>query len=380
MDNKITLNIGAISTIEEILSFSIVIIHISFEYYKQLCMSPFKEELAEEGIGMRRCMKIVVIGGAGFIGSSITKAYLNAGHDVVVVDNLSHASREAVDSRARFYQCDSRDVKVHDILQQERPNIVSYHAVQHYSFSNEQALADADVHIRGLINVLEGCITAQVDKIIFASNGNSLYDSVEEEQLPVTEDMPLSPRRPLDISKVACEWYIRYYTHMYGLRHTILRYADVYGETDPAFMQHPLSYFVQELTAHRRPILRGANHVLRDHIFIDDVVRANLLALTRGDNATMHISAGHGCTNYQLFRVAAILLESQLDAVYIGSETLVEPASILLSNARAQRLLGWSPEVNMVQGVQRAVSIMHAILQEKTVVPDLRVPVMSLYR
>lgn len=325
-------------------------------------------------------MKIVVIGGAGFIGSHITKAYLNAGHDVVVVDNLSHGSRDAVDSRARFYQGDIRDMKIRDILQQERPTVVNYLAVQHYSVSNEQALTDADIHIRGLINVLEGCIAAQVDKFIFASNGNSLYDAVEEEQLPATEDMPLSPRRPLDISKVACEWYVRYYSQTYGLRHSILRYADVYGEIDPSFIQHPLSYFVQELTAHRRPILRGANHVLRDHIFIDDVARANLLALTRGDNETMHISAGHGCTNYQLFRVAAILLESQLEPVYIGTETLVEPTSIVLSNARAQRLLGWSPEVNMVQGVQRAVSMMHAILQETNIVPTTRVPVMSLYR
>ena len=329
---------------------------------------------------MRGCMKIVVIGGAGFIGSHITRAYLNAGHDVVVVDNLSHGSRDAVDSRARFYQYDIRDAKVREILQQERPNIVSYHAVQHYSYSNEQALTDADIHIRGLLNVLEGCIAAQVDKFIFASNGNSLYDKVEEEQLPATEDMTVCPRRPLDISKVACEWYIRYYTHIYGLRHTILRYADVYGETEPAYMQHPLSYFVQELTAHRRPILRGANHVLQDHIFIDDAVRANILALTKGDNATMHISAGHGCTNYQLFRVAAILLESQLEPVYIGSEMLVEPTSIILSNERAQRLLGWSPEVNMVKGVQRAVSLMHAVLQEKAGEHAPRVPVMSLYR
>lgn len=328
---------------------------------------------------MRRCMKIVVIGGAGFIGSNITKAYLDAGHDVVVVDNLSHGSSDVVDGRARFYQADIRELKIRDIIQQERPNVVSYHAVQHYSLSNEQALTDADIHIRGLINVLEGCIAAQVDKFIFASNGNSLYDVVEDEQLPATEDMPLSPRRPLDISKVACEWYVRYYTQTYGMRHTILRYADVYGEIDPAFIQHPLSYFVQELTAHRRPILRGANHVLRDHIFIDDVARANLLALTRGDNQTMHISAGHGCTNYQLFRVAAILLESQLEPVYIGSESLIEPTSMILGNERANRLLGWSPEINMVQGVQRAVSMLHAVLRENAQVHAIRVPVMSLY-
>jgi UDP-glucose 4-epimerase len=318
-------------------------------------------------------MKIAVIGGAGFIGSSITKAYLDAGHDVVVLDNLSHGSPDAVDARARFYSVDVRDSRVHEIFQQERPRIVSYHAAHYYRGVHEQAMADADIHIRGLLNVLEGCIAAQVDKIIFASNGNSLYGPLKEAKLPATEEMPLHPCRPLDISKVACEWYIRHYTRTYGLHHTILRYADVYGETDSSFLQHPLSYFVQELVARRRPILRAPNHVLRDHIFIDDVVRANLLALLRGDNETLHISAGQGCTNYQLFRVASILLESQLEPVYVGSETQSEIGSLVLSNERAHRLLGWTPEVNMVQGVQRAVSMLHTVLQEQVTLQVARV-------
>ncbi len=323
-------------------------------------------------------MKIAITGGAGFIGSHITKAYLDAGHDVVVIDNLSHGSRAAVDGRARFYSMDIRDEKLRTVLQQERPDIVSHHAAHHHATRaaiNVQSLADADVHVRGLINVLESCVSAQVSKLIFASGGNTLYGRVAIEQLPLTEATPLCPQRPCDISKVAGEWYIRYYSQCYGLQHTILRYADVYGETDREMAHHPLSYFVYTMSEGHRPIIRGASNVLHDHVFIEDVVRANLRALTRGDNETVHVSAGHGCTLHQLYRVAAILLESKLEPVYASSGTLVEPTPIILDNTRAQHVLGWSPEVNMVKGVQQAVAMLRASLQVPSQ-PEKHEPVM----
>ncbi len=323
---------------------------------------------------MCQVMKIAITGGAGFIGSHIVRAYLDAGHDVIVIDNLSHGARTAVDARARFYQMDIRDEKLHTILQHERPDIVSHHASQFYTMNtpiNEQALADADMQVRGLINVLEGCQAAQVRKIIFSSGGNSLYGRVDSEQLPLTEATPLCPQRPHDIGKVAGEWYVRYYSQTYNIQHTILRYADVYGETDLEYAHHPLSQFVQMISYGRRPVLRGTSNVLRDHVFIDDVVRANLCALTRGNNETVHISAGHGCTLYQLYRVVAILLEcEEVKPAYIPSGTLEEPTSIVLSNARAEQVLGWSPEVNMVQGVQRAVAMLQNVLREPTFIEE----------
>jgi UDP-glucose 4-epimerase len=315
-------------------------------------------------------MKIAVTGGAGFIGSHIVKAYLDAGHDVFVIDNLSHGSRTAVDARARFYSMDIRDEKLRTVLAMERPDIVSHHATQSYtlqSLGNEQPLADADVHVRGLINILEGCIAAQVHKCIFASNGNSLYGRVDEAQLPLPETTPVCPQHPRDISKIAGEWYVRYYAQAYGLQYTILRYADVYGEVDLEYAHHPLSQFVQTVADGRRPVLRGASHVLRDCIFIDDVVRANLCALTRGDNETVHISAGHGCTLHQLYQVVAILLDSKQEPLQMPSGTLIEPTSIVLDNTRALQVLGWSPEVNMVKGVQRAVTMLQDMLQEPVV-------------
>ncbi len=328
-------------------------------------------------------MKIAITGGAGFIGSHIAKAYLDAGHDVIIIDNLSHGSRTVVDARARFYQMDIRDEKLRHVFQQERPDIVSHHASQFYTMNtpiNEHSLADADVHVRGLINVLESCLAAQVHKIIFASGGNSLYGRVDEEQLPLTETTALCPQRPQDISKVAGEWYIRYYSQTYNIQHTILRYADVYGETYLEYAHHPLSQFVQAIHDGRRPVLRGACHVLRDHVFIDDVVRANLSALTRGTNETVHISAGHGCTLYQLYRVAAILLESNVEPAYLPTGTLIEPSSIVLDNTRAQKVLGWSPEVNMVRGVQRAVAMLQDVLREPVVVEERETVLLSAKR
>ena len=306
-------------------------------------------------------MKIAVTGGAGFIGSHLTRAYLDAGHDVFVIDTLINGSREALDSRARFYQLDIRDAKLQTLLQKERPDIVSHHVVQRQSAYplEEPSLADADVHIRGLLNVLDSCVAASVGKIIFASGGNSLYRSsggvgkTNPGQISVREDAPLCPHKSHDISKAAGEWYVRYYTRQYGLAHTIFRYADVYGESASDLAQHPLSHFVAMLLAGRRPLIRGAADEIRDHIFIDDVVSANICALERARNQTMHISSGQGNTLKQLYTTVAYLLQTEIEPVYI-SNSLVEPSSIVLDNSLARQVLGWRPQVDFTTGIQLA--------------------------
>src|SRR5436305_1527544 len=303
-------------------------------------------------------MKIAIIGGAGFIGSSLTRAYLNAGHDVFVIDSLYAGTRRAIDPRARFYHIDMRDEQLYAILQRERPDVVSYHAVQKlHELSGEQVRADADVHVRGLLHVLECSAAATVCKFIFASGGNTLYKPSGLEHVPLSEDATIYPCLPLAISRAVGEWYVRYYSQQYGLKHTILRYADVYGETDITRINstsHPLSYFVSMLKEERRPIIRGSGNLMHDHIFVDDVVQANLCVLKKGENQTYHISTGRGYTVNQLYQMVALVLASNVEPVYI-SGSLAEACSVVLDNTRAKKDLGWYPKVSLQEGVRYIV-------------------------
>jgi UDP-glucose 4-epimerase len=300
-----------------------------------------------------------MIGGAGFVGSHLTRAYLNAGHDVFVIDSLVHGTREAVDARARFYHLDIRDGKLQAVLQAERPDIVSHHAVQREpSVPGEGSLVDADVHIRGLLNVLDGCVNAQVAKFIFASGGNTLYRKRPlqgmETTMPISEEIETCPLYPQDISKLAGEWYVRYYTQQYRLPHLILRYADIYGESDATRAGHPLSIFLAQLMHQRRPTIRGTDNDVRDHIFIDDVVRANMNALQRGRNETLHISSAQGYSLKQFYHAAARVLQSEITPLYI-SPSHAEPTAIILDNRKAAQVLQWRPEIDLFQGVNLAV-------------------------
>jgi UDP-glucose 4-epimerase len=310
-------------------------------------------------------MKIAITGGAGFVGSHLVKAYLDAGQDVFVIDSLVHGSRQNVDRRARFYQLDIRDSKLQEVLQLERPDIVSHHVGQHaLAFPAESLLADADVQLRGLLNVLEGCVSASVTKLIYASNGCTFYRplqvSASSQKLHIaTEEVPLFPQSHNDISKLAGEWYVRYYTRRFALQHTILRYAYIYGEPDSEAGQHPLTYFASMLSRGQRPVMREPALDERDHIYIDDVVRANINALERARNCTLHISTGEGYTREQFFRAAAAHFSSDLLPVYFASAQ-VEPTSLVLDNTLARQQLGWQPEIGFAEGVRRAIEILHA--------------------
>ena len=316
-------------------------------------------------------MKIAIMGGAGFIGSQLAKAYLDAGHDVLIIDTLVNSSRDAVDPRTRFYSSDIRDSQLQNLLQRERPDVVSYHVAHRSQLDlplEERSLLDADVHVRGLLNVLDSCVAASVSKFIFASGGNDLYErsgyleygngegarESDEPPFVANEDTPLCPQKPSAITKVAGEGYVRYYTRQYGLPHTILRYADVYGETNIESARHPLTYFARLLLEHGRPTIRGAVAATRDHIFIDDVVLANLAALTRGRNQTLHISSGQGYSVNELFAAVAEALRSEIEPLYLSS-SLTRATSCVLDNTQAGLALGWRPEVDLFTGVRRAI-------------------------
>ena len=302
-------------------------------------------------------MKIAIIGGAGFIGSHLTHTYLDAGHDIFVIDSLTSGLQQVIDPRARFYHVDIRAKKLQDILQSERPDMVIHHATQqHETGTGAHTLADADVHVRGLINVLDSCVNASVKRFIFASGGNNLYGRVDAEQLPLPEVTPLHPRSAQDISKAAGEWYVRYYSQQYGLTHTIMRYADIYGEDEPLLFRHPISYFIRMLHEKQRPVIRGTGNEVKDHIFIDDIMQAHLhlqKALRRAENRTFHISSGQGYSLKQLYTLVALVQDSQLEPLYIAGSHLVSSA-IILDNTQARLALNWQPQISLSEGIRLA--------------------------
>jgi len=314
-------------------------------------------------------LRIAILGGAGLIGTHLTKAYLDAGHDVLVIDTACMEMPDTIATRARCYQVDARETKLRHILQQEQPDIVSYHVAQRTHPDMpcvEHTIPDADVHIRGLLNTLESCVAASVHKIIFASGGNELFRGLCPANacpLPFKENTPLCPRRPRDISKVAGEWYVRYYTRQYGLTHTILRYADVYAEAVSGSEPHPLNALLQALRHGQRPVVCEAVDEVRDCLFIDDVVRANLCVLERGQNQTLHIGSGEGHTLQDLYALVADLLQREFEPLSLSSP-LEEPSSMILDNALASRVLEWQPTISFAEGVQRVVEALCGALAQ----------------
>jgi UDP-glucose 4-epimerase len=170
--------------------------------------------------------------------------------------------------------------------------------------------------------------------------------------------MPLSPYTSHDISKATGEWYVRYYTRQYRLKHIILRYANVYGHRDSAPAHHPLCYFFSLLSQQRRPVIRVTGKEIQDHIFINDVIQANICALKQGENCTLHISTGQGSTLNRLYSLAAQALGSKLEPLYLTTPLATSPP-IVLDNTQAQNTLGWRPRTSLEQGIEQMVAQLH---------------------
>ncbi len=295
-------------------------------------------------------MKIVVTGGAGFIASNVVDAYAGAGHEVVVVDDLSSGNRKNVDPKCKFYEADVSSPELLKIIEKERPDVINHHAAQiDVRRSVEDPAFDARVNIMGMINACKGAVSVGTKKIIFSSSGGVLYGEVPA--APAGEESPIEPLSPYGVSKLSSEAYVRYFSHEHGLKFTILRYANVYGPRQIGGEAGVVAIFL-------RAMLRGAKTVIfddgaqeRDFVYVGDVVRANVMSLSAGDNETLNIGTGRAASVNEIHRILSGLTNYRGEKVF-GPKRAGELKRSVLACGRAGEKLGWRPEKTLEKGLE----------------------------
>ena len=233
-------------------------------------------------------MKIVVTGGAGFIGSHIVDRYVNLGHDVVVIDNLSSGNRENINAGARFVECDITDASFKSIIAIERPTVINHHAAQSRVVSSVLDPAnDVKQNIYGLVCVLQSAVGSGVKQIIFPSSAGTVYGNTEAS--PIFEEHRIAPISPYGMSKAIGEQYLAYFEQVAGLRYVALRYANVYGIRDNMESDHVITSFLQKLVMHEPPTIHWDGEQSKDYIYVSDVVDLNELVLGAEESSTLNV-------------------------------------------------------------------------------------------
>lgn len=300
--------------------------------------------------------RILVTGGAGFIGSHIVDALVAAGHTVAVVDNLVKGKLENVNPAARFYRADIRDAAaLGEIFAAERPQAVIHQAaLADVRESLRDPAGYAAVNVVGTLNLLEaGRATGALRKFIFASTGGAIYgDPVE---LPASEACPVGPLDPYGVSKLACEYYIATYQHNYGIAYCVLRYANVYGPRQDAEGEGGvIAIFSARMLAGQPALIHGDGLQTRDFVYVGDVAAANLLAVTRGQGV-YNIGTGAPTDINTVFgRLAEITGYTLAEAHGPAKPGEVRHSYLAAAKARAE--LGWAPTVSLADGLAQTVA------------------------
>ncbi len=300
-------------------------------------------------------MRIVVTGGAGFIGSHLTDAMLAAGHETIVIDNLVTGVRGNLNPQARFYEADIRDATaMHDLFARERPEVLIHQAAQ---LDVRRSVADpgydADVNIIGTLRLLQVGLENGLKKVIFASSGGAIYG--ETEQLPTPETHAAAPISPYGVSKLSIEHYLHYYQAVQGLPYVALRYANVYGpRQNPHGEAGVISIFAERLLRGEPTTIYGDGENTRDYVYVGDVVDANLRALSSEWVGAYNVGTGTETTVNAIFAHINTLTEAGVEERH-GEAKVGEQRRSCLDWGQAQRDLGWRPRVQLDEGLARTV-------------------------
>ncbi len=302
-------------------------------------------------------MKILVTGGAGFIGSHIVDQCIARGHEVAVIDNLweeGGGKEQNLNPKARFFRADITDENaLQSIFDEVRPGVVCHQAAQHsVAISTKNPQFDARVNVLGLLNVLTQCTRVGTRKVVFASSG-ATYGTPA--RLPIDEEVPQRPESPYGITKMVAEHYLRYWQADNGLIYTALRYGNVYGpRQDPNGEAGVIAIFAKRFLNHEPVRIDWDGEQQKDYVFVEDVARANVLAIEQGDNDIFCIGTGKGASVNQLYNALATITGYKPEIVRAPKR----PGDIYLSYfdcSKAERVLGWKPQVTLNEGIAKTV-------------------------
>jgi UDP-glucose 4-epimerase len=295
--------------------------------------------------------KILVTGGAGFIGSHVVDAFVEAGHEVSVIDNLSTGNIDYVNRQAKFFQADITDrAAMKQLILSIRPDAIDHHAA-HIQVGNsvQDPQFDATANILGVLNIMEAAKEVGVKRVLMASTGGAMYGN---KQTPFTEEMKAEPLSPYGVSKRSGELYLNYYHEQYGISFTSLRYANVYGpRQNPHGESGVVAIFSEMIAAGKAPIINGDGSHTRDYVHVTDVARANLLALESDFVGELNIGTAREISTLEVFRTVVKEFGAQIPETF-GPERPGEQVTSALSPAKAKEILVWEPSISFEDGVR----------------------------
>jgi UDP-glucose 4-epimerase len=305
-------------------------------------------------------MRVLLTGGAGFIGSHVAGHLLAWGHEVAVVDDLSSGKKENVPEGVSFYERDIRDGCA-EVFAEFGPEALCHQAAQmDVRRSVREPDFDAEVNVLGTLRLLENCVRYGAEKVVFASTGGAIYG--EQREFPAPEDHQLYPVSPYGISKLAGERYLHFYHAQYGLSYAALRYANVYGpRQDPHGEAGVVAIFSGNLAAGRGSTIFGTGEQTRDYVYVEDVARANVLALEgEAPSGAYNIGTGVETSVNELYELLRDISGKDLPPMY-GPAKPGEQLRSSVDPTAAGRALNWRPETDLATGLKRTLSFFGAI-------------------
>ena len=298
--------------------------------------------------------KILVTGGAGFIGSNVADRFIDDGHKVVIIDDLSTGVEANLPQKAKFYKLDIRSAVIDKIFEREKPDFLCHHAAQiDVRKSAHDPIFDAEENIIGSLNLFNSCVKHKVKKIIFASTGGAIYG--EQSYFPADESHPAYPLSPYGVAKLTMEKYLHFYKETYGIEFVSLRYANVYGPRQNPFGEAGVvAIFTERLLGNKEAIINGDGKQTRDFVFVEDAVESNILALKYPKSDIFNIGTSIETDINCIFRILKEETASKQKEIHGPAKSGEQPRSVL-ECSKAKRLLKWKPKYDLEEGIAKTV-------------------------